>query len=95
MPDDRQHGASARRGAQHAVERRLLLGADQRTELRQGRSERGGRHISGTVTAISYDEKTVTASANASASGQITATGTFTGYNICSLNRPSFQGRIT
>lgn len=54
-----------------------------------------GTGISGTVTAISYDEKTVTASANASATGQITATGTFTGYNICSLNRPSFQGRIT
>lgn len=54
-----------------------------------------GTGLSGTVTAISYDEKTITASANASASGTVTATCTFTGFNICSMNRPSFQGRIT
>lgn len=54
-----------------------------------------GTGLSGTVTAISYDEKTITASANASATGTVTATGTFTGYNICSFQRPAFQGRIT
>lgn len=49
----------------------------------------------GTVSAISYDEKTVTSTANSTASASVTVTATHTGYNICQLDRPHFQGRIT
>ena len=48
-----------------------------------------------TLSAISYDEQTLTMSAAATATGTITLTGTFTGYNIVVMDRPHFQGRIT
>lgn len=54
-----------------------------------------GTGISGTVTGISSDGRTLTMSANATASGSITATGTITGFIIGEIDRPFLQGATT
>ena len=54
-----------------------------------------GTGISGTVTGISSDGRTLTMSANATASGSITATGTITGFILGQIDRPVLQGAIT
>jgi hypothetical protein len=54
-----------------------------------------GTGLSGTITAIAPDDKTVTLSANASATGAVSATATYTGYSILAFNRPHAQGPIT
>lgn len=54
-----------------------------------------GTGISGTVTAISPDGRSVTMSANATATGAISATGTYTGFILASFDRPFSQGAIT
>lgn len=54
-----------------------------------------GTGISGTVTAISPDGRTVTMSAAATATGSITATGTHTGFNLAQFSQPFVQGAIT
>jgi hypothetical protein len=48
-----------------------------------------------TLTAIAPDSRTVTMSANATATGTISVTGTYTGFNGCVISRPFAQGRIT
>jgi hypothetical protein len=54
-----------------------------------------GTGISGTVLSVSPDGRTVTASANATATGSISATGTYTGFILAEINRPLAQGAIT
>lgn len=53
-----------------------------------------GTGISGTITSISPNGKEVTLSANASATGLISATATYTGFIIASMDRPLAQGQI-
>lgn len=54
-----------------------------------------GTGISGTITSINTNNREVTLSANASATGVITATATYTGFSVLSMNRPMAQGPIT
>lgn len=51
----------------------------------------GGATISG----ISEDGRTVTMSANATASGSVTVTGTYTGFIKAQITRPFVQGQVT
>jgi hypothetical protein len=48
-----------------------------------------------TVSSIASDNRTVTLSANCTASGSVTMTGTNTGFVIAQINRPFAQGSIT
>ena len=54
-----------------------------------------GSGVSGTITAVDPDQRTVTMSANASATGSNSITATYTGFIIGQLNRPALQGAIT
>ena len=54
-----------------------------------------GTGISGTIVSIAPDNRTVTLSANASATGIISATATYTNFIIAAIDRPFAQGRIT
>ena len=54
-----------------------------------------GTGVSGTITSVDPDQRTVTMSANASATGNSTVTATYTGFIIGQLNRPALQGAIT
>ena len=54
-----------------------------------------GTGVSGTVTAIDPNSRTVTLSANASAGGNSTVTFTATGFIVGQINRPFLQGAIT
>jgi hypothetical protein len=54
-----------------------------------------GTGISGTILSIDQSNKTVTLSANASASGVVVATATYTGFLVVDLNMPNAQGQIT
>lgn len=48
-----------------------------------------------TVAGISEDGRTVTMSANATASGSVTVTGTYTGFIKAQIVRPFVQGQVT
>lgn len=48
-----------------------------------------------TVAGISEDGRTVTMSANATASGSVTVTGTYTGFIKAQITRPFVQGQVT
>lgn len=48
-----------------------------------------------TITAISDDMRSVTMSANATASGSVSVTGTYTGFIKAQIRRPFVQGQIT
>jgi hypothetical protein len=54
-----------------------------------------GIPASTTITGISPDGRTVTMSANATASGTVAVTGTYTGFVIVQMNNPHVQGAIT
>lgn len=54
-----------------------------------------GTGVSGTVVSVDYDNRRVTLSANATAGGVSTVTGTYTGFIIAALNRSFLQGAIT
>lgn len=54
-----------------------------------------GTGVSGTITAIDPDSRTVTLSANATASGSSSVTMTYTGFNVVAIDRPFLQGAIT
>ena len=54
-----------------------------------------GTGVSGTITAIDPDQRTITMSANASASGDNSITATYTCFIIGQLNHPCLQGAIT
>lgn len=49
----------------------------------------------GTITAIDPDGLTITNSANCTATGTVTMTGTYTGYLLCGINSPLTQGAIS
>lgn len=49
----------------------------------------------GTITSISPDGLTVTMSSNATATGTVSVTGTYTGFILAQLNAPFAQGAIT
>ena len=48
-----------------------------------------------TISSITPDGRTVTLSANATASGVVSLTGTYTGFIIAQINNPFVQGAIT
>lgn len=54
-----------------------------------------GTGVSGTVSSIDYDNRRVTLSANATASGASSVTATYTGFIVGQLNRSFLQGAIT
>lgn len=54
-----------------------------------------GTGVSGTITAIDPDSRTVTLSANSTAGGSSSVTMTYTGFNVVQLSRPILQGAIT
>jgi hypothetical protein len=54
-----------------------------------------GTGVSGTITAVDYDNRTVTLSANASAGGPSSVTATYTGFIVGQIQRPFLQGAIT
>ena len=56
-----------------------------------------GTRIAGgtTITAISDDMRSVTMSANATASGSVSVTGTYTGFIKAQISRPFVQGQVT
>lgn len=54
-----------------------------------------GTGISGTITALNPDGRTVTSSANSTATGSISATLTFTNFNVCQFSNMALQGNIT
>ena len=54
-----------------------------------------GIPASTTITGISPDGRVVTLSANATASGVVSLTGTYTGFIIAQLSSPFVQGAIT
>lgn len=54
-----------------------------------------GTGVSGTVSTIDPDNRTVTLSANASAGGSSSVTFTYTGFIVAQINRPFAQGAIT
>jgi hypothetical protein len=54
-----------------------------------------GTGISGTITALNPDGRTVTSSANSTATGSISATLTFTNFNVCQFSNMALQGQIT
>jgi hypothetical protein len=51
-----------------------------------------GTGVSGTITSIDYDNRTITMSANASAGGPSSVTATYTGFIVGQINRPFLQG---
>jgi hypothetical protein len=54
-----------------------------------------GTGVSGTILSVDPDNRTVTASANASVGGQSTVTATYTGFIVGQINRSHLQGAIT
>ena len=54
-----------------------------------------GTGVSGTILSIDFDNRRVTLSANASASGNSSVTMTYTGFIVATLNRSFLQGAIT
>ena len=54
-----------------------------------------GTGVSGTVSVIDYDNRTITSTANSTATGSTAVTGTYTGFIVGQINRPILQGAIT
>lgn len=54
-----------------------------------------GTGVSGTILSLDPDNRTVTLSANASAGGSSSVTGTYTGFIVGQINRSFLQGAIT
>jgi hypothetical protein len=54
-----------------------------------------GTGVSGTVANVSSDGRTVTLSANATATGSVTVTGTYTGFILATIDRAAVEGQIT
>jgi hypothetical protein len=54
-----------------------------------------GTGVSGTILSIDYDNRSVTMSANATASGSSSVTATYTGFIVGQIDRPTLQGAIT
>jgi hypothetical protein len=54
-----------------------------------------GTGVSGTILSVDPDNRRVTLSANATASGSSSVTMTYTGFVVAMLNRSSLQGAIT
>lgn len=54
-----------------------------------------GTGVSGTVLVIDYDNRTITSTANSTATGSTAVTGTYTGFIVGQINRSILQGAIT
>ena len=54
-----------------------------------------GTGVSGTVSVIDYDNRTITSTANSTATGSTAVTGTYTGFVVAQINRAFVQGAIT
>ena len=54
-----------------------------------------GTGVSGTVLVVDFDNRTVTSTANSTATGNTAVTGTYTGFIVGQINRPTLQGAIT